>query len=513
VLAFDRAAELYATALRLGSFETEEAQSLTLELARSLTNAGRGPEAAEQYLKCVPGADPKKRLEYRRIAADQLLRSAHLERGAQVLSDVLSEIGESFPRATRLTIWSAIFYRLLIKLRGLHYELQDEADVPTDRLLRLDVFHTVSAALSLIDTRRASVFQSRSLLLALRTGEPKRLALALIMESMYTAAPGGSGLRRARALGAQAMALERHGVDPSVRAARSLNQGFLEYHGGNFRLSGQHFQEGERLYRNTTLGTYHEQSVCRAYRLLMLRLSGEFVELWRGLSETTRDAQRRSDRFLEAGLNLNVNQAWLAQGQPEEALRRIEQSSWVSTDGGYHFQQWYEEQARAELDLYNGAAASRLPIFRSALRTVRRTYVYTVRIHKIFAWQMHARLLIASAPTSADPRGALVEAARLAERLGAQDLGYARVHQALLVAAIAHQRGEVAAARRALEHAVRESDLAELAQFAAAARYRLGQRIGGREGQALLDEARIWFRRQDIREPERMLEVWAPGFS
>jgi tetratricopeptide (TPR) repeat protein len=297
-----------------------------------------------------------------------------------------------------------------------------------------------------------------------------------------------------------------------VAAACFLNQGFLEYHAGDFRLSAQNFQEGERLYRKTTLGTYHEQSVCRAYRLLALRLTGEFVELWRGLAETTRDAQRRSDRFLEAGLNLNVNQAWLAQGQPEEALRRIEQSAWVPTGGGYHFQQWYEEQARAELDLYLGHAPNRLEKVRPALVALRRTYVYTVRIHRVLAWQLLGRLLVASAPSAPDPARLLTEAAALAERIAAHDIGYAQTYSALLRAAIAHQRGEAAVARRALERAVQQADTAGLAQYAAAARYRLGQRIGGLEGQARLDEARVWLRRQDIREPERMLDVWAPGF-
>jgi eukaryotic-like serine/threonine-protein kinase len=513
VLAFDRAAELYRTALRLGSLGVEETQRLTLELARSLTNAGRGPEAAEQYLKCVPGADPKQRLEYRRVAADQLLRSGHLAQGTRVLSDVLSEIGESFPRATRFTMASALLHRLLIRLRGLRYQLKNEAEIPADRLLRLDVYHTVSAAMSLIDTRRASVFQSRSLLLALRTGEPKRLALALVMESVYVAAPGAAGLRRARSLGAEAEALVRHSKDQTVPAACRLNQGFLEYHAGNFRLSARHFQEGETLYRNTTLGTYHEQSVCRAYRMLTLRMSGQFDELWRGLVETTLDAQRRSDRFLEAGLNLNVNQAWLARGQPEEALRRIEQSSWVPTDGGYHFQQWYEVQARAELDLYRGRAAARLVAVRAALRTVRRTYVYTLRLHRIWAWQLLARLLVASAPTSRHPERARVEAKRLSERIAKHDVGYAQTYGALLLAAVAHQRGEAFEETRALEHAVRAADAAELGQYAAAARFRLGQRIGGAAGQTLLAEARAWMQQQEIREPERMLEVWAPGFS
>lgn len=513
VLAFDRAAELYQTALRLGSFDAAHAQSLRLELASSLTNAGRGPEAADEYLRCVPGAPPEKRLEYRRIAADQLLRSAHLERGTSVLSDLLAEIGETFPRGTRFALWGALYQRLRIRLRGLRYELQEEARISAETLLRLDIYHTISAALSLVDTRRASIFQSRSLLLALETGEPKRLAQALIMESVYVAAPSAEGLARARELSAQVGVLLEHRNDARVRAGHRLNHGFLEYHAGNFRLSAQNFLESERMHRETALGTYHEQAVCRTYRLLTLRLSGQFVELWRGLAETTRDARRRSDRFLEAGLSLTVNQAWLAQDQPEEALHRIEQSTFQQSTAAYTFQHWYEELARADLELYLGHALEHLPRYRQAFRKMTRTYVYTVRLHRILAWHALGRLLVASAKKAADPGPLLAEASKLATRIDAFGLGYGRAYASLLEGAVARQRGEVATARRALEQAIKLADEAGTEQYAAAARYRLGAMVGGIEGQALLDDARVWLRRQDIRNPERMLEVWAPGFA
>ena len=170
-------------------------------------------------------------------------------------------------------------------------------------------------------------------------------------------------------------------------------------------------------------------------------------------------------------------------------------------------------QARAELDLYRGWAATRLVAVRAALRTVRRTYVYTVRLHRIWAWQLLARLLVASAQAARDPKRALAEAERLAERIAGHDVGYAQTYSALLVAAVAQQRGEVSRVRLTLEHAVRTADAAELGQYAAAARFRLGQHIGGVAGQTLLEEARAWMQRQDIREPEHMLEVWAPGFA
>src|SRR5262249_5609835 len=56
-LAFDRAAELYAAAIRLGEPREENLRKLRLELGEALVNSGRGPEAADTFLLAAEGAD------------------------------------------------------------------------------------------------------------------------------------------------------------------------------------------------------------------------------------------------------------------------------------------------------------------------------------------------------------------------------------------------------------------------------------------------------------------------
>src|SRR5262249_37220447 len=100
-LAFDRAAELYRVALRLGAFDDAAGRNLQLPRGAALAHAGRGPEAAEAYLAAAQGANAASRLFCHGRAAEHLLGSGHIERGLEALGAVLAEIGESMPRTPR----------------------------------------------------------------------------------------------------------------------------------------------------------------------------------------------------------------------------------------------------------------------------------------------------------------------------------------------------------------------------------------------------------------------------
>src|SRR5262249_52716083 len=91
-LAFDRAATTYRLALELRPGDEAEARRLRLGLADALANAGRGPEAAPEYLAATDGATAAETLERRRLAAWQYMISGHLDEGLAVLRGVLRAV-------------------------------------------------------------------------------------------------------------------------------------------------------------------------------------------------------------------------------------------------------------------------------------------------------------------------------------------------------------------------------------------------------------------------------------
>src|SRR5262249_31153754 len=103
-LAFGRAAALYEKAIELRRAR-ERAPDLAPDLppplakrAHALANAGRGAEAARVYLEACEGASAEEALDLRRRAAEQFLRSGHIDAGIAAVQEVLRAVDLSLPK-------------------------------------------------------------------------------------------------------------------------------------------------------------------------------------------------------------------------------------------------------------------------------------------------------------------------------------------------------------------------------------------------------------------------------
>ncbi len=73
-------------------------------------------------------------------------------------------------------------------------------------------------------------------------------------------------------------------------------------------------------------------------------------------------------------------------------------------------------------------------------------------------------------------------------------------------------RGDEPAAAALLRRAIDGFDQGGLALYAAATRRRLGQLVGGDEGQSLIARCDEWMAGQGIRAPEKMTRACVSGF-
>ena len=99
-LAFDRAALFYRGALELAP-DSPARVEWREGLADALANAGRPAEAGDVFLEAASDADPTRRVELQRRAAEQMLIGGHIDRGLEVIRAVLREVDIRLPTGRR----------------------------------------------------------------------------------------------------------------------------------------------------------------------------------------------------------------------------------------------------------------------------------------------------------------------------------------------------------------------------------------------------------------------------
>jgi hypothetical protein len=515
-LAFDRAARLYRLALDLVPGQKASQSQTRTKLGDALANGGRGREAAHAYLAAVEGATAADRLDLQRRAAEQLLRSGHIDEGFEAVRVVLASMGMKLAASPRRALLSMLYHRLYVRLRGLGFRTRDVSQIAAEVLVRIDACWSVAMGLGIVDHIRGADFQARHLLLALRTGEPGRITRALAIEVAYTAARGGARARRRSAeLGDVAQRLAEELNAPQALGLVEVARGTAAALLGDWKRALELCDRSEAILRDRCTGVGWELAIAHLYSLLSLYFLGDLPELSRRLPILIKDAKERDD--LNAVTNLRTRFSylmWLAADDPEQARREVESGLDGWYDQGYTAQHSFDLHGGAETRLYTGDGPGAWAHVERHWAGLERSLLLRVQGICIEALSVRARSAIAAAGQASDGDGRmpLVRAAeRAVRRLGAMDAPHAAPLAALASAGLASVTRQDDWARRCLDEAVRGFESVEMALYLAAARRRRGEIEGGESGAARASEADAWMQAHGIRNPERMCAVLAPG--
>jgi tetratricopeptide (TPR) repeat protein len=513
-LAFDQAAEFYAIAVELGSYDAPTLRALRIAWATTLMHAGRGPEAAAIFVTAAEGAEPAVRLECQRQAADQWIITGHLDKGMAALRALLDEIDEPLAQSPRRALARVVWNRVRLRLRGMGWVRRLESQVPLETLRRLDVLRAVAHGLAMIDNIRGADFNGRFLLLALRTGEARRLVGALASEVVFLASQAGGAGRRARSLFRRLVRLAEECPDPAyARTWVLLADGATSFFEGRFKPAVRSLEQAEEVFAEGPEGMTYEKNNTRVFRVHALRLLGALREHGTLIADLIRAGRQRGDRYLETTLQLLQGQSLLARDDVAGARRTIEEATWTPPEDGFHLQHWYELRARAELSLYLGDPETAAERLASRFVALERSMLLRVKLVRADAVALRGRLLLAAAARGHEPAQRRAEVRRIARQLDREAAGYATVYAVLLRAGLAHIEGQREATVDWLRQAVSAAAEHDMALHLAAARDRLGLLVGGDEGAALRAEAARFVAEQQIAEPERMFEIVAPGLD
>jgi hypothetical protein len=497
--AFDQAARLWRLALDIKPRETEERRRLLLRLGESLIAAGHGAEAAEVYLEAAEGADRATRLACHRHVAEQLLISGRIERGVEFLQTLLAEINVRAPVTPKRALLSLLRRRLIVRMRGFRFKERHRSEISDAEILRLEVLQMAAKGLSVVDSMRGADFQTRALLLALRTGLRPYIADTMVIEGMHHATQGN--IKRARSMLDHAR--EAFGATPNDMMQGLLDgcEGAAEYVAGDPRKACELLANAEACFRRVPGATW-ELSSSKLFFMFNARVLGDYKLIRRHYEQYLLEAQQRGDRYVESTMRRVCITMWLAEDAPEEATRALENATWGPATAGFHVQHFHALVGVGEIALYSGKPmdAARLASDLKRLNDSMLMHVATIRMQHAF---LLGRLALAE-------NGSATTIAKHARVLDKLDTPVSRVWARILRAGIALRDRDRAKAESELRAAEEEARATGMMLVSAVARYRLGELRGEA---ALVETASSEMRELGVRAPGKMARRTIPTGS
>jgi serine/threonine protein kinase len=515
--AFDRAARLYQLAIELQP--QAKGRPLRIRLAEALANAGRGAEAANAYLAALDGARAAEILELRRRAAEQLLRSGHIDQGLSVLGTVLSSMGLKLPETPTQALISFLSQRALARLRGLNFHRRDESEISPQQIARIDTCWSVAVGLSMVDVIRGAEFQSRHLLFALRAGEPSRVVRALTTEAAYTAVGGSHSRPRTEQLLGRSEELAKQLDEPDAFGRVLLAIGISAYLNGEWKKAVNSCEDAERIFREQCKGVTWERHTACHFSLMSLLNLGEWEQVWQRLPNLLDEARQRGDLLAETNLDIRMSYILLlAADELDKAQDELREGMKHWSKKGFHTQHYYDLIRRTEIALYSRSGIDAWKVINGSWSELKRSLILRIQTFRIESQFLLARSALAAAvqtdtglPHGSSQKDLLRVAETQSQKLQREGTRYANALCLLSQACLASiGRKEADFVTSLLAQAEAEFAANDMALHAAATRWRRGEIIGGEEGRSLITTADEWMRGQKIKNPLRIVEMLSP---
>ncbi len=517
-LAFDHAAKLYRETIALRSLDAEQERQLRIKLADSLGNAGRGAESAADYLRATDGLVGDEAFRLRQRAGYQYCVSGHIDKGRECFREVLKHLGLKLPGSRKAALFSLIRRRILLMARGTRFRKKLEADVPREQLEQIDLSWAVAGSFTVIDPIPAADFQTHNLLLALKAGEPFRVARALAWEASHSAMLGQRFRSKVSRLLDEANRLAEDLNEPMVLGTVHLARCVAAFFLGDFQTCRTYGDRAAQLFREDCVGATWELDQCQAFSFWACYFLGDLADLAERQESLLGLARERGAQLAESQLSTFGGPfVWLAQDNPQKAKAALETSMahWQNVE--YQVYHYTALTAKTQIALYEGQGEYALKMMNDEWPLVTGALLLHVELVKVYMCFLRARCALAASAqvsqlSSIQSQRLLNIAGRDAKTLARMRpiWGRAAAHQ--INAALAYQSGDVDRAILELEQAIAGFTKQEFGMHAWCCRYQLGRLRNSTESARELAAVDEWMAEQGILNPEAMVRVNCPGF-
>jgi hypothetical protein len=506
-LAFDRAAKLYRQALELDS-DAAPRWMLHRSLAEALTAAGRGAEAAQSFttaaaaLAAASPGDPVV-IDLRRRAAEQFLRSGHVEEGTAAMREVLGAVGVEMPATPLSAAAIMLRHRARFLLRG--HDFTPREGARREALARLDALWSAATSLSMTSHAVADALGVQHLVEALALGDRSRVTRSLGLEASFESGLGG---RFFRARSARMLAVVRRladaSGDPYDHAWADTAAGTSAWLGAEWEAAVHHCDRAAATFRARCQGVAWEIATNEVYALSACAFLGRLRELAARVPRSLRDAEDRGDLYAANNCRLGqISVVWLAEDRPDHALALAAEVESGWRPEVFHTQRYHHLLGSVQALIYAGRPALAWRAIERAWPRLVDAHFLLLEVPRVELRHLRARAALAAAAAGLDFARHLAIAEAEARRIGSDRVPIAAPFAASIRAGVARLRGDGAGAERALREAVEGFGRAGMALYRAAAQIALG--VG--------DEGGAFMREEGVRDPERLAFALLPGTS
>jgi hypothetical protein len=514
-LAFDRAASFYHRSLRLRKLTADVEFGLQERLAEALANARGGAEAAEAFERAARLADPAHRLGLERRAAFYYMSTGRVEQGRVVLERVMQRVGVSLPRSRAAVLALLAWRTLRLALKSPNFRERPEQEISVEVRERFDASYAMAAPMGMIDGAQGLSFGALCLLLALRAGDPVRLANGLQVGGYGMMLQGARGRGRAAKLLTTVRNLSAQRGDTKLHATVAFSAGSQAYVIGQWRRALQYFAEAQDLYSKCS-GTHWELASLKILRLYTLFSLGEFAAMAKEYAPILEEARALDDQYCCANMETFCQPiALLAADQLEDAREAVHAglARWKVEQHG--LQQVMAAQALNAAAFYDGTAESMMGFMQDQWRLLKSSGMASFENLRISWLERMARTGLAAAgaarPTAQGCDSGLKAARQAFHQLKKQKLDWSHAVATAVEAGLMVADGNRNAAAELLLKAIEQFSEVDMRGNEASCRLYAGMLIGGSRGEELTKVARQWFASQNVVDADRMAALHAGG--
>jgi tetratricopeptide (TPR) repeat protein len=511
-LAFDRAAEHFTMAIKVGRWDAERKGALLARLGDALAYAGKGAEAAQQYLAAA-NHEPNTAasLDLYRKATAELLRSGHFDEGLRVAIEALRAAGMEIPSHS---IPKLLWVRARLRMRGLSCPATPRKPVSAEAAARIDLCWALSSGLCLVDPIKGAYFQALSLLLALQEEDLPRVGRGLAGEAAWCVGKGQAGMARARHMLDQAKDIEKQLNDPHARGTNLLMGGLICHLSGEFRESRQQLEEGQTVFTKQCVGAVWELDAIRQFLMEDLFYLGDLLAFRRLITTGLRQATERGSRYAATNFRTGLaNFVWLLRDDPKRARRETAEGIEGWSEQGFHVQHWNTLLANVQTELYEGQGRAAYEMLAARWKEMARSGVFHIQHTRIAAAHLRARAALSAAHQSSGKERAryLKEARRCIAILDRQPDCWAQALTRISVVGLESLQGHSDLNRTmAAIRSLQDNDLSFFAHAACVA----GDKLLASGPSAMNPESsRAWMSEMGIVNPAAIARTLVPGLE